>query len=195
MKTSHLLLSGMLAMGAVLPAAAHNLVYTASLLGSNETIPNDSTGTGMATVTLDEHALTMRVQATFNGLGSSATMAHIHCCTASADTGNAGVAFPFADFPTGVTSGTYDHTFDLTALPNWSASFVANKGGTVEAALVALQQGLGSGKAYFNVHSADIPGGELRGNFTSAVPEPHSSLLMMMGLVGVGAVVHRRRSK
>jgi hypothetical protein len=58
-----------LALGLALPAAAHTIVYTAVLNGSNESPPTGSLGIGSATVTVDFDLLTMRVQAEFSGLG------------------------------------------------------------------------------------------------------------------------------
>ncbi|RZL03137.1 MAG: CHRD domain-containing protein [Rubrivivax sp.] len=194
MKLSHLIAASLLSLGAALPAAAHSIDFTAPLLGASESPANASIGKGSATVTLNEHTLTMRVQASFAGLSGAATMAHIHCCTALTNMGNTGVAVMFADFPTGGNAGTYDHTFDMSQLSNWSGSFVNAHGGTAGSAFEALGQALGNGTAYFNVHTSAFPGGELRGNFASAVPEPQTHLLMLVGLVGLASVHQRRRS-
>lgn len=193
MKPSHLIAASLLSLSATLPVAAHTAAYTAQLLGTSESPSNNSAGTGSATVTLDEHSLTMRVQASFAGLGGSATMAHIHCCTTLPNTGNAGVALMFSDFPTGNTAGTYDRTFDMSQLSNWTGSFVSAHGDTVSSAFAALGQTLGHGTAYFNLHTSAFPGGELRGNFATAVPEPQTKILMLAGLVGLVSVCRRRR--
>ena len=68
-------------------------------------------------MTIDDAAFTMRVESTFSGLTGITTASHIHCCTAVASTGTAGVATQtpsFVGFPLGVTSGTFDSTFDMT---------------------------------------------------------------------------------
>lgn len=110
-----LLVAALAATVAFLPATpaarAAVVVYQASLSGPNEDPPNASTGTGWATVTYDDVANTMRVQTAFSGLLGTTTTAHIHCCTASPMSGNAGVATmvpTFTGFPESVTSGTYD---------------------------------------------------------------------------------------
>src|SRR2546429_511901 len=63
-------------------AAAQAQSFTATLLGPNENPPNNSTGTGSTTVTINSVAHTMRVQVTFQGLSSNTTASHIHCCIA-----------------------------------------------------------------------------------------------------------------
>lgn len=193
MTPSHLIAAGLLSLSAALPAAAHSVAYTAPLLGASESPGNGSAGTGSTTVTLDEHSLSMRVQASFAGLSGSATMAHIHCCTALPNAGNAAVALVFSDFPTGATTGSYDRTFDLSQLSNWSGSFVSAHGGTASSAFQALGQTLGDGTAYFNLHTSAFSAGELRGNFAAAVPEPQTPILMLVGLLGLASVYPRRR--
>ncbi len=74
------------------PAAATIVVYSTGLSGAAESPPNASPGTGSATVTVDDVLNTMRVQVTFADLLGTTTAAHIHCCTAVAGAGTAGVA-------------------------------------------------------------------------------------------------------
>src|SRR5258708_39749320 len=110
MKLHSLFFSAMLLTGAHLFAAP--ILFTANLSGANENPATASAGTGFATVTIDAAAHTMEVNVTFQNLTSGVTASHIHCCVAPG--GNAGVATTtptFTGFPSGVTSGTYDHVF------------------------------------------------------------------------------------
>lgn len=87
----------------------------------------------------------------------------------------------FVGFPLGVTSGTYQHTFDLSDAATWSATFLSNQGSLSQAEAV-LAAGLASGSAYLNIHTTTFPGGEIRG---FVVPEPSTALLVGMGLSGI----------
>jgi hypothetical protein len=106
----------------------------------------------------------MTVAVVFNGLTTPNTAAHIHCCVDPP--GNVGVATTvptFTGFPTGVTSGTYFHTFDMLALTSYNPAFVAAHGGTAASAAADLLAGLIAGRAYLNIHTPMFPGGEIRG--------------------------------
>jgi hypothetical protein len=189
-----IVLAAAASLAAALPATAHEVVYVANLTGAAESPPNASAGVGVAIITFDLDLVTMRVQASFSGLSGNTTASHIHCCTATAGTGTAGVATvtpTFTAFPLGVTSGTYDNTFDMAVASSYNAAFITNNGGSVATALSALVAGYDSGKAYFNLHSSFAPGGELRG-FLVAVPEVSTYALMLAGLAALGFVARRK---
>lgn len=190
MKSLGLLLAAGLLMSSA--AFADLLMYGAPLSGANENPATGSPGTGFAEVIINNVAQTMEVQVTFSGLTSGVTAAHIHCCVAPG--GNAGVATTtptFTGFPSGVTSGTYDHTFDLTLASSYNSAFVTANGGTAATAEAALLAGLAADKTYLNIHTTNFPGGEIRG-FLVPVPEP-SGLPVVIALLGLGAVIVRRR--
>ena len=195
MKLTHYLVIPALALAFGLPASANVSLYSATLTGSAESPPNSSTGHGTASITIDDVLKTMRVQVSFADLVGMTTSAHIHCCTAAAGAGNAGVATmtpTFTGFPSGAMSGNYDHTFDMSLASSWNASFVTASGGTTAMAFTSLQTGINSGKAYFNLHSSQFPGGEIRG-FLTPVPEPATTALMFAGLGLMFAVARYRK--
>jgi hypothetical protein len=161
------LVCALLSLGAFLTnAQAHEVVYAARLSGPDESPANDSTGVGFAKITLDFDLFTMRVEADFGDLQGTVTASHIHAPTAVPFAGTAGVATQtpsFTGFPTGVTSGSYDHTFDLTLASSYNPAFIAANGGTISSASNALFAALAQGRAYLNIHTTTFPGGEIRG--------------------------------
>jgi CHRD domain len=167
-------------------AFGSTIVYRANLNGATEEPPIPTQGTGFATVTVDNIANTMAVDVTFSGLTTGDTASHIHCCTTAPGFGNAGVATitpTFTGFPSGVTSGTYDHVFDLTSASSYNPAFVTAEG-SLTAAEAALLAGLASDEAYLNIHTSMNPGGEIRG-FLVTSPEPASLPLAVLTLGGL----------
>ena len=81
----------------------------------------------------------------------------------------------FTDFPLGVTSGTYDHTFDLTLASSYNPLFITSPFNldptkSVAGAETALVTALLDGETYLNIHTSNFPNGEIRGLL--AVPGP-----------------------
>jgi hypothetical protein len=171
-------------------ASADTFTFTATQLGSNEVPPSGSPATGFAMLVLDTTAMTLKVSETFSGLTSPATVAFIHCC---APTGiNTGVALLLLGFPN-ANSGTYSSTIDLSLSSSYSLAFITANGGIASSADAALSAGLFDGLAYINIHTANFPGGEIRGQF-AAVPEPATLTLFGLGLASLGATLRRRRT-
>jgi hypothetical protein len=178
---------------------AATTILEGNLSGANEVPPSGSTGTGMATVTLNTTAQTLRVQETFSGLGSGTTASHIHCCLVSPGQPGVNVMVAtttpsFPGFPLGVTSGTFDNTFDLTQASSYNPAFITAEGGTVPAAEAALENALLAGETYINIHTTNFPNGEIRG-FLSAVPEPSTWAMMLLGFAGLAFVFRQSRRK
>ena len=142
--------------------------FQAILLGSNEVGPNASPATGLGTVILNAAQNQITVDLNWTGLTAPATAAHIH---GPADTAhNAGVLFPFSGVPAATSGSIPEQVFAITP----------------------TQVGyLESGMLYMNVHTANFPGGEIRGQL-ELVPEPSAAALLGLG-AAVGLI--RRRSQ
>jgi hypothetical protein len=167
-------------------SASQGQVYYGSLSGAIEVPSNNSPGTGKFVVSIDGNF--MRVQVTFSGLvaqtstgqPSGTTASHIHAPTSIplSPTSTAGVATTtptFTDFPSGVRSGTYDHTFDMTLASSYNPAYITANGGTPATAFVALKAAIAAGRSYLNIHSNAFPGGEIRG-FLLACPNINVSI-------------------
>jgi CHRD domain/PEP-CTERM motif len=180
------------------PAKADTIIYDVVLSGASESPANTSPGKGFAILTINTVAQTIEVNVTFSGLVAGDTATLIHCCTATPGAGNAGVASTtpsFPMFPLGVTSGSYDQVFDLTASSTYNPAFVAAQG-SVATAETALLAGLADGEAYLNIHTTEFPGGEIRGFFppVAAVTTPEPSSLWLFG-IGLLALVGATKVK
>lgn len=185
----------------ILPAPiiyAAPITFTAGLSGAAEVPPTGSPGSGFATVVLDPAANTMHVDVTFSGLEAATTAAHIHCCLPSP--GAMGVNVPvattvpvFPGFPLGVIAGTYSHDFSLLDAGTYNPAFVTANGGTIAGAEAALVAGIQNRETYLNIHTTLFPNGEIRGIL--ATPEPATLLMVLTGLVALGAGGLRRHRK
>src|SRR5262249_5413832 len=125
------------------------------LTGANERPdPSLSIGSGSFTAFLNQAMDTLTVIASFQGL-SSATLeggAHVHFGGPN-DAGP--IILPLNDFPGGVASGQFTTT--LTA-----ADFRPDPADGINTFQDAVNAML-SGNTYFNIHTTQNPGGEIRG--------------------------------
>ena len=189
MKVCIALAAALLAAGSVANAA----VTTYAMPLGPEAV--GATGTGSATIKYDNLAHTLDIAASFSGLPGLTTVAHIHCCVATAGAGTAGVAVmlpTLPGFPADVTAGSYGPvSIDLGLDSSYSGGFLTASGGTASDAERALIDGINAGKAYLNIHTSPTFGrGEIRG-FLAPIPEPATYALMLVGLLGVGAAARR----
>ena len=73
----------------------------------------------------------------------------------------------------------------------YTAAFETANGGTAVGAESALVTALFAGLTYANIHDAQFPDGEIRGQLTQT-PEPNTLMLLGMGLTGLAAWRKRR---
>lgn len=115
--------------------AMNGTSFRASLTGAAEVPANSTPGTGTLMATLDKSTMMLKYKLTYSGLTGPATMAHFH-----------GPAMP------GTNAGV------VVPLPAPASPIEGSA--TLTAAQVA---DLMAGKWYVNVHTAQNPGGEIRG--------------------------------
>lgn len=122
------------------PVMAEVLNFTAALTGGAEVPPNDSPGTGNVEATFDTESKVFTWTVTYDGLTGEATAAHFHG-PAAADA----VADPVVPIEGAVTSPIVgEATLD-------------------DAQAADLQAGMW----YLNLHTAQYPDGELRGQLAA----------------------------
>lgn len=179
---------------AAVPAGAQITVFTAVLNGTSEVPPNASTASGSGTATLDQLLNTLLVSENWTGLTSNSTGAHIHCCSLPGVNSTVAVDFVSNGFPIGTMSGFYSHLFDLMSATTYGAGFLAANGGSVTNARNTVVNGMLAGQTYFNIHTGQFPGGEIRGQLVATVPEPATLGLFATGLLLLAGMKVRRRS-
>lgn len=138
-------------------AIADDTKFTALATGAQEIPENDSTATAKVTAKFDKGFTKVEVQISIEGI-FSILAAHFHCNRAGA---NGPVAFgilspgPLTQILPGKT------TFTLT-----NANAVGDCTSVIDRPvnnIAALAQAMNDGLVYFNLHTANHPGGEVRG--------------------------------
>ncbi len=178
-------------------ALAATYSFLASLTGSAEDPANASPGTGTASATLDTTANTLLLSVVFANLTGTSTVAHVHAPTATALSGNVGVAVTpgtLPGFPVGVTSGNYSAVVDLSLTGSYTTSFLTSGGGSAAGAQTSLLSALLDGRSYFNLHTTTYPAGEIRGFFVPAIPLPAGLWSMLAALGALTLALSARRA-
>lgn len=150
------LLTGLvLAGGALAEHTDRAYKFGARLSGNQEVPPNDSATGGFALFHVDRNMEQMRfrlvVRRGENLLGANG--AHLHCAPE-------GVNGPVVAFLAGETPPGFDGKIDLRASLTDASIIPETDCGTTLADLV---EAMLDGNVYVNVHSADFPGGVVRG--------------------------------
>lgn len=168
-----------------LSAQAATSVYSFNLSSAQEVPTNLSTAAGSFQLTVDDVANTLGfVLTAFNLQGGAVTGAHIHNAPVGV---NGGVVFNLinnADFTGPVTVGAFQ-------IPNSYALVGSNKAAGVTLADMINAE---PWKFYVNLHTTNLPGGEIRGQ-VSPVPEASTFAMMALGLSVVGLIARRRRAE
>lgn len=140
------LLTAVLTAACLIGTAEAATYFTGTLNAAQEVPTNSSTAVGFGRVTLNDAETQITVSLTFSGLSSNQIASHIHGPAAVGV--NAPIIFNIGS--SGATSGTFTGlTFAVTP-----------------AQVSQLKNGLW----YFNIHSSNFPGGEIRGQLTVDAP-------------------------
>ena len=121
-------------------ASAATLHFATGLKGADEVPPNTTPGTGEVTATLDTATKAFSYTVTYSGLTGPAVAAHFH-----------GPAAPGSNAPPMI---------GIKVL----ASPITGTATLTDAQVASLE----AGQWYFNIHTAAIPGGEIRGQLKAA---------------------------
>ena len=149
--------------------------FISFLNGAQEApIPRVTPAFGNGTVLLNAARTQITINLTFRGLLAPITIAHIH-------NGAFGVGGPVI----------LDIRDLITTSDEGRAGSIVNGTLSVTAAQAEV---LLAGNGYFNVHTREFPGGEIRGQI-NVVPEPSTYLLMATGLGGLVLFARRKRAR
>ena len=169
----------------MLPLAANALTvtYNLNLNGAMEVPANASTAVGSAQVMVDDTANTISFNLAAFGLKTAVAGLHIHGQALAG--ANAGVVFNML----GNADVTGPVMIGMFAVPDSFAALGTNKAASAGLAAMINAEPF---KYYVNLHTAAFVGGEIRGQL-APVPEASTYAILALGLVGIGAVVRRRR--
>lgn len=153
----------LLAPAAMASPASADTGWATTMSGANVVPPNASTATGTGTFVLNDAQTSFHFHVQYSGLLSNRTLAHIHNAAVGVN-GSVKRTFagPNGEVPgPGGTSDTFDGDWTTTQ--------------TVEALTAAQVTELFAGRWYVNIHSVNLPGGEIRGQIVPDVTPTSSS--------------------
>jgi len=138
--------------------AAADELFKADLSGDQEVPPVVTDASGMAKFRLDKAETSIEIQLHVDK-GVGITQSHIHC-------GPAGTNGPVVVFLAGL------HAAGLDVNGKWIANALITEGSIVNPAcggtMAELAASMRTGNTYVNVHSKNVPSGEIRGQIFPA---------------------------
>lgn len=172
------ILAGAAVLVTVLPVKA-DVISTATLTPGADGATN-SNGSGSVTLDYSPTADDFTYTLSWTNLTGDATMAHIHL---GAPGVSGPIIVPFFMTPMPGTD---------TIMGTLTEADVTGMGGI--STIAQVEMAIENGDAYVNVHTAQYPAGEVRGQL-SAVPEPATAGLLLGSLIaGIFGIARRRRS-
>ena len=151
--TSLAALTALALIGVSAPVLAEQISFTANLVGTEELPPSDSPASGMLDATYDTDSNVLTFNVSYSGLTGDATAAHFH--------GPAAVG---------------EKAPPVVPIDGSLASPIAGSATLTDAQEADLE----AGKWYFNVHTAQYPDGEIRGQVMQSGMSGESSMMSDM---------------
>lgn len=154
------------------PAVATTITYSLSMTGAQE-VPTaaDPDGTGLGTITINDSIGLISWSLTYANIVAPTAM-HIHGPSA----------------PVGVAAGVF---VGLGVVTSGGPGTLINSVTTSAANALAINTT--AANFYVNIHNATYPGGAIRGQLGTVVPEPGTLALLSLGLFGLMSA-NRQRS-
>jgi hypothetical protein len=171
--------------------ARADMIFVTHLSAAGENNPLDnSPALGLATFTLNSSLTEIAFTISFGldaggpALTSGLTAGHIHFGMPGA---NGPVILPFPNITPllGMTSGTFSGALTAASLTPQGPIL------TFADAVAAFE----AGNTYSNLHTANFPGGEIRGQNPAAAPVPELSSLTLLGIGALGLLGYARRAR